>query len=66
MGILPRTNMTRRTVAAQCKGLGIGAVSRHQVAVAIMTVGAVAMRARCNAQQRIIMTAGTVASRLDQ
>ena len=53
--------MTRGTVAAQCKGLAIGAVNRRQAAVGIMTVRTGIMRCRISAyQRRITMAAGAV------
>ena len=63
----PISTVTRRTVAAQCKGLGIGAIRRHQAAVGIMTVSTGVMRRRIRAyKRRVGMTGRTVASRLHQ
>ena len=52
MNVTPDGTVTRRTVAAQCKGLGIGAIRRHQAAVGIMTAGTSVMRIICSAHQR--------------
>ena len=57
---LPTRGMTGLAVAARCKGLEIGVVSRYQIAGAgVMAVGAVGQM-RCCISKSIRMTAGTI------
>ena len=62
----PRIRMTRRTVATTCEVLQIRVVRRCQTTVGCMTVRTGIMRLKSCAGKRIIMTARTVASCLNQ
>ena len=60
MRVLPRIRMTRRTVAACCKGLRVGAVGSHQGTVARVMAIRTICKMRCGIDKRICMTADTV------